>query len=701
MSYIVGIVHDEDRRADGRIVGCSEVVASRESFSRAIELAERESAADVSSEWVVIRGADLSNATMDKEIVVLWDSQDDVNIKKFTHFSAEKWDELEKGFSVPANGASVYFDIDGTLGKWYSDMRGYSCIEEILDPANHYFRDIEPYPAMIEYAKGLQESGLDVCIISAADRNTIRDKAEWISKNMPFIPMSNVFFCPLGADKTAFVKGNSKWSVLIDDYNVNLNGWDGRAIKAITPANSHQEKYPEIRLWKELDEITKTDWDYARQAVVPVVQEMAESLDDERAIAIIKKEIEDYPHGYDMYFDYHDIIAPDLMGDIIANYARSVSEGQDEGTLCNAVMDRVYEEYELFFRGEEWTETEFYSHHSTEANELVDNYLDRLGGESLADVLEERGFAGVQFALDDVIGEYKLNVMLGTERERDVDMGSIPDMFLGLEEQKALLEKKTDSTIVKHFDNALTYLIYQQGHTLEEVAEVYYHDAPTSSKFVQSVATELNDLVGCSCASVTLLLKMDRNNLDDIGSMLRGGGNFVVSENVTLGLFDKVNGGGSDLGIELEKPLVIPASMVWNVQVEGERREITRGYTVDQTYGLVGSSWRGDVKSTHQNCIEASATVAANLSDICGYFNSLPTEEQMIKAMKIAGRTYDRLESERDNLRFFTENGTEQFSSWHEVKEWLEGVVFDDPDVSDRVEAALHPEKNKNEQGAR
>ena len=33
--------------------------------------------------------------------------------------------------------------------------------------------------------------------------------------------------------------------------------------------------------------------------------------------------------------------------------------------------------------------------------------------------------------------------------------------------------------------------------------------------------------------------------------------------------------------------------------------------------------------------------------------------------------------------------------SWKEAKEWLEGIVFDDPAVSDRVEKILHPEHFK------
>lgn len=33
--------------------------------------------------------------------------------------------------------------------------------------------------------------------------------------------------------------------------------------------------------------------------------------------------------------------------------------------------------------------------------------------------------------------------------------------------------------------------------------------------------------------------------------------------------------------------------------------------------------------------------------------------------------------------------------SWKEAKEWLEGIVFDDPAVSDRVEKIMHPEHFK------
>ena len=55
--------------------------------------------------------------------------------------------------------------------------------------------------------------------------------------------------------------------------------------------------------------------------------------------------------------------------------------------------------------------------------------------------------------------------------------------------------------------------------------------------------------------------------------------------------------------------------------------------------------------------------------------------------MDASGYHFDELESSDDQLRFLGEYGTVMYmDSWKEAKEWLEGVVFDDPAVSNRVE---------------
>ena len=69
-------------------------------------------------------------------------------------------------------------------------------------------------------------------------------------------------------------------------------------------------------------------------------------------------------------------------------------------------------------------------------------------------------------------------------------------------------------------------------------------------------------------------------------------------------------------------------------------------------------------------------------------------KDQLVAAMGAAGYVLDTAESTEDNLRFFGAYGNVlTMGGWHECEEWLNGVVFDDPQVSDRVEIILHPER--------
>ena len=67
----------------------------------------------------------------------------------------------------------------------------------------------------------------------------------------------------------------------------------------------------------------------------------------------------------------------------------------------------------------------------------------------------------------------------------------------------------------------------------------------------------------------------------------------------------------------------------------------------------------------------------------------------LCRAMRAAGLEYDGIDSHDGFLVFDDWNlcFRQSFESWPEVREWLEGVVFDDPDTSDAVERILHPER--------
>ena len=73
-------------------------------------------------------------------------------------------------------------------------------------------------------------------------------------------------------------------------------------------------------------------------------------------------------------------------------------------------------------------------------------------------------------------------------------------------------------------------------------------------------------------------------------------------------------------------------------------------------------------------------------------------KQKLIPAMEAAGYHFDDLESTDGNLRFLPD-GTHEIGgvmisdSWNDVKEWLEGVVLEDPDTAERVERVMHPER--------
>ena len=137
-------------------------------------------------------------------------------------------------------------------------------------------------------------------------------------------------------------------------------------------------------------------------------------------------------------------------------------------------------------------------------------------------------------------------------------------------------------------------------------------------------------------------------------------------------------------------------------------------FTHELGHALMHSAPEADNLSGHQiefeaDCVrmmlmayigaEISETAKSHLADHYKQFKAeieKPRKEAVIRAMETAGYTYDRIESADDDLRFFISGGnTVHFDSFKKAAEWLEGVVFDDPGVSDKVERMLHPEMSE------
>ena len=131
------------------------------------------------------------------------------------------------------------------------------------------------------------------------------------------------------------------------------------------------------------------------------------------------------------------------------------------------------------------------------------------------------------------------------------------------------------------------------------------------SKFTKTVIQELQN----SCSHMNTLIFLCKMPLDEFCQLKeliasekelnksyyyeerKGEKTFTVSKDATCGLFDIWQGGGSVLGIELEKDVVIPTKAVFDVWIDCRGCRCNgKGYDVDDVYGLTGNAWSGEVK---------------------------------------------------------------------------------------------------------
>lgn len=201
--------------------------------------------------------------------------------------------------------------------------------------------------------------------------------------------------------------------------------------------------------------------------------------------------------------------------------------------------------------------------------------------------------------------DMKVNIMLATDEERDQDCGSIFEQYIALTAPgevgnvEGILAEKT----------GLTFLLEQQGYTLEQLTEVmeeyneFFYDKDgylrkdlpensysvfeqTHSKFLTSVCQELENQ-RYSMGVMTVLAKM---SLKDFIGLQSGDKEVSFGKDAMLGIFNPWNGSGSVLEIELEKDLVFPSSLIRDIQIEGVKPEFE--HTVNDVYGLIGSCWK-------------------------------------------------------------------------------------------------------------
>lgn len=277
---------------------------------------------------------------------------------------------------------------------------------------------------------------------------------------------------------------------------------------------------------------------------------------------------------YEAFWDYDDSVTPDQMAEACANY-----EEAGFASPLNYLDESIMEKPGFI----EALENELISAITRDAATAPEGVGEQWveSGDIWGD-LESAGYEGIDANVEDLLSNssFNVNVFFTTEAEENFDMGSIVHAF-----GNDYREPRLEDVDAEDLDNALSYLVNQQGHS---IAEVYGNG---DNAFIRSVREEIDENSSEAMSELCALVRMDgQQMLDFIEKRNEAKDSLVLPKDyATVGIFNQWAGCGGMLDIRLEKDAVLPLSMVRGFQVEGQPDP--DGYTVNETYGLVGSAW--------------------------------------------------------------------------------------------------------------
>lgn len=143
--------------------------------------------------------------------------------------------------------------------------------------------------------------------------------------------------------------------------------------------------------------------------------------------------------------------------------------------------------------------------------------------------------------------------------------------------------------------SGIVWLAKQQGYTLDQVVEILKNgDIEKPKTFLETVLQEVAN--GYGCEALTFCVKMTLGQAIVLKEKMKSNpnGSVVLSKNVTCGLFDPWQGGGSVLEIACEKDVEIPFGNIWKFYID-ERRS-SRYDSIHNVYGTDSSLWRDCLK---------------------------------------------------------------------------------------------------------
>ena len=312
----------------------------------------------------------------------------------------------------------------------------------------------------------------------------------------------------------------------------------------------------------------------------------------------LKKSVKEYcnENGYiEVYWDYRDCASKDT----IQNHINNIVSGMTDITSLEGA---IFEELDIYYEVIDEYETDLRNHIIDNVpNNEIKNYIEEMEFSSLIDDLYDCGYNGVDYNIDQLLSNttIKVNILFGTEKEKDYDMGSIVTAF-GNDYQTPFKDWNLDNNDVDRLDNALTYLIHQQGHTVKEVYDALINpDASirTNSTFINGICTDIQNNSSEAMSELGVYISLSGSEITEFCDNLQNGnGYIVVDKDTNIGIFNEWSGTCGYPDRYLEKDFVVPVEMIRNVQIEGASKS-NYEYTINEVCGMVGEFWKDNALS--------------------------------------------------------------------------------------------------------
>lgn len=335
----------------------------------------------------------------------------------------------------------------------------------------------------------------------------------------------------------------------------------------------------------------------------------------EEYLAFLKEQLKDKCNSdmcCEIYWDYRDEIDPKTIREAVDDY-------KEKGFV--SPNDYLVEQlYELNFDYDDYMFKEIQNEIENCENEHVVAYFEAFG--DLREDAFSVGYQGIDVNVDELLdkSEFCINVMFGTETEQNYDMGSIVNSF------GSYRQPDFDYLVnnIDDLDNALTYFIHQQGHSVKEVYGCLLGNPRgwgrgADLSFAEAIVNDIVNNSSEAMSELCALVKLNGKELLELFWATEHNMEYLTfGTNTDIGIFNEWSGTGGLLEFKLDKPFVVPTSMVREVQIEGAKNS---GYTVDSVYGLVGSCWKETLEFTGEKPVLYEEDLEATIKSVQSYLN--------------------------------------------------------------------------------